>query len=126
MKKNILIVDDEEDIVKLLTTIFELEEYEVHSAKDGEEALKIARLVHPGVMLLDVQIPLKNGYEVCKEIKSDIDLSDTKVLMITGMVQNYDREKAEDARADALINKPFRSQVLVEKVEGLLNNTLIG
>jgi len=121
--KKILIVEDEEDVLELLSEIFsELEDYRVLCARDGEEALRIARLDNPDIILLDIQLPKMNGHEVCKSLKSDPAMSHIKVLMLSGMAQNSNRQKAHEAGADAYIAKPFSSIALLEKVEELLKN----
>ena len=123
MTKKILIVEDEEDILALLFAIFgDLEDYRVLCARDGEEALRIARADNPDIILLDIQLPKMNGHEVCKSVKSNSAMSHTKVLMLSGMVQNSDRQKAQEVGADGYITKPFSSIALVEKVEELLRS----
>ncbi|MBA7657016.1 Alkaline phosphatase synthesis transcriptional regulatory protein PhoP [subsurface metagenome] len=110
MTKKILIVEDEEDIIELLSAIFgDLGDYKVLYARDGEEALKIARVDNPDVILLDIQLPKLNGYKICKLIKSDPAMNHTKVLMLSGMAQNSDWLKAQKAEADGYIVKPFSS-----------------
>jgi DNA-binding response OmpR family regulator len=123
MTKKILIVEDEEDIIELLSAVFDdLSDYKVLYARDGEEALKIARLDSPDVILLDIQLPKLNGYKICKLIKSDPAMSLAKVLMLSGMAQTSDWLKAQEAGADDYIVKPFSSAALVEKVEELLRS----
>ena len=119
--KKILIVEDEKDILELLLSVFDdSRDYRTLSATDGEEALKLARVDNPDIILLDIQLLTLNGYEVCKSVKSDPALSSTKVLMLSGMTQHYDWQKAKEAGADGYITKPFSSTELLEKVEGLL------
>jgi len=121
--KKILITEDEEDTLELLSEIFgDLGDYEILCARDGEEALRITRVDDPDIILLDIQLPKLNGYEVCKLMKSDPTMSQTKVLMISGMAQNSDWQKAQEAGADGYIIKPFSSIELVEKVEELLRS----
>jgi DNA-binding response OmpR family regulator len=121
--KKILIVEDEEDIIELLSAIFDDPEgYRVLYARDGEEALRIAQLNNPDIILLDILLPKSNGYQVCKLIKSDPAMSHTKIIMLSGMAQNSDRQKAWEAGADDYIAKPFSSTALVEKVEELLRS----
>ncbi len=123
MAKKILLVEDEETILELLSDIFgDLGDYRVLCARDGEEALRIARADNPDIILLDVQLPKINGYEVCKLMKSDPAMSHTKVLMLSGMAQTSDRQKAQKVGADAFIAKPFDLIALVEKVEELLKS----
>ncbi len=121
--KKILIVEDEEDIIELLSAIFgDLGDYKVLYARDGEEALKIARVDNPDVILLDIQLPKLNGYKICKLIKSDPAMNHIKVLMLSGMAQNSDWLKAQETGADGYIVKPFSSTALIEKLEELLRS----
>jgi DNA-binding response OmpR family regulator len=121
--KKILVVEDEKDILKLLLSIFDdLKDYRILSTIDGEGALRIARVDNPDIILLDIQLPGLNGYKVCKSVKSDPTMSHTKVLMLSGMAQDSDRQKAQEAGADGYIAKPFSSIELLEKVEGLLRS----
>jgi DNA-binding response OmpR family regulator len=121
--KKILIVEDEEDIIELLSAIFDdLGGYGVLCARDGEEALRIAQLNNPDIILLDILLPKLNGYQVCKLIKSDPAMSHTKILMLSGMAQNSDQLKAREVGADGYIAKPFSSSTLVKKVEELLRS----
>ena len=123
MSKKILIVEDEEDILELLSVAFEdLGDYEIICARDGEEALRIAKTNNPCIILLDVALPKLNGYEVCRSVKSDPGMSHTKVLMLSGMAQASDRLEAQEAGADDYILKPFNPTVLVESVEALLKS----
>ena len=122
MVKKALIVEDEEDILELLSAIFGFEDYEVLYAKDGEEALQIARAENPDIILLDIHLPKMNGHEVCKSVKSDPAMSHTKVLMLSGMSQDFNLQKALETGADAYMTKPFSSTEIVEKVEELLRS----
>jgi len=121
--KKILIVEDEKDILELLLCVFDdSRDYRTLSATDGEQALKLVRVDNPDIILLDIQLPRLNGYEVCKSVKSDPNMSHIKVLMLSGMAQNSDRQKAQEAGADGYIAKPFSSIELLEKVEELLRS----
>ena len=123
MIKKILIVEDEEDIIELLSAIFDdCGGYGVLCARDGEEALRIAQLNNPDIILLDILLPKLNGYQVCQLIKSEPAMSHTKILMLSGMAQNSDRRKAWEAGADGYIAKPFSSTALVAMVEELLRS----
>ena len=123
MTKRILIAEDEEDILELFTEIFnDLGDYEILCARDGEETLRIARVDNPDIILLDIQLPKLNGYEICKSVKSEPTIPPTKVLMLSGMAQNSDWQKAQQVGVDGYITKPFSSITLVEKVEELLRS----
>jgi CheY-like chemotaxis protein len=124
VNRKILIVEDEEAILELLSEIFkEIGDYTVLQARDGEEALRVAWAARPDVILLDIQLPKRNGYEVCKLIKSDSVMSHTKVLLISGTPPNLVWPKAREMGADGYIAKPFSSIMLVEKVEELLTGS---
>jgi len=117
MNKKVLVVDDEEVIVELLTEILgDFNDFTVYTAQNGDEALRLTREHHPDVVLLDIQLPKKNGIEVCRTIKSDPLTADVKVVMLTGLSQVYANDVALDAGADSYITKPFSSYSLVNKV----------
>jgi DNA-binding response OmpR family regulator len=121
MTKKILIVEDEEAILALLSTIFDdRSKYTTLCASDGEEALRIAQVDNPDIILLDIQIPKINGREVCKSVKSDPAMSHTKVLMLSGMAQTTGWQKAREVGADGYVAKPFDLIALMETVEELL------
>ena len=122
MTKKLLIVEDEEKILKMLLAVFGMEDYEVLCAKDGEEALRIAREDSPDLILLDVWLPKINGQEVCKLVRSNPATSKMKILMISGFVQHYDVRKAFEAGADDYMTKPFDTTILLEKIEELLSS----
>jgi DNA-binding response OmpR family regulator len=127
MTKKMLIVEDEETVLTLLSTIFSFfKEYEILLARDGEEAFRIVREDIPDIILLDIQLPKMNGYELCKVVKSDTTMSHTKVLMLSGMAQESDLQKAQEAGADACMTKPFSARAVVEKVEELLKSNKSG
>jgi len=119
----IMIVEDDESVGELLHTIFAgvIGKYQVVYVKDGEEALKLARIVVPDIILLDINLPGLNGYDVCRQVKTDPNMSQTKIIMVTGMAQNSDWAKSKEAGADDYFTKPFRATALVERVETLLN-----
>ena len=121
--KKILVVEDEEDIIELIYAMFDgLVDYETLYARDGEEALKIAQTDKPNIIVLDIQLPKLNGYELCKFIKSDPAMSQTKIIMLSGMTQNCDQLKAQQVGADEYIRKPFTSTVLIETIDALLKS----
>jgi two-component system alkaline phosphatase synthesis response regulator PhoP len=122
VNKKILIVEDDEAILELCSTIFGFEGYRVLCARDGEEALRIMGEEKPGIILLDIQIPKINGMELCRLVKLDPAMSHTKILMLTGMSQDFSLPKALEMGADAYITKPFSLPTIVEKVTELLKN----
>ena len=123
MTRKMLIVDDEESILTLLSTIFgHTGDYTILCARDGEEALKVARADNPDIILLDNRLPGISGLEVCGKVKSDPTMSHIKVLILSCQGQNFDWQKARELGADSYITKPFSSSLLVEKVAELLGN----
>jgi DNA-binding response OmpR family regulator len=119
-ERKILVVDDEPNVVRSLTFVLEKEGYDVSSAANGEEAMAKIQEVKPKLVFLDVMMPKKNGYEVCKEVKDNSSLSDTHIIMLTAKGQEADREKGFDAGADEFMTKPFSLMAVVDRVKKLL------
>ena len=121
MTKKILVVDDEDAILELVdATLREGAQYEILLARDGEEALRIAREEKPDILFLDVLMPGLDGYQLCRVLKEAADTVHIKVIMLTALGQESDREKALEAGADDYIAKPFSPTVLLEKVDEAL------
>jgi DNA-binding response OmpR family regulator len=118
--RKILVVDDEPNVVRSLTFVLEKEGYDVTSAANGEEAMAKIQEIKPKLVFLDVMMPKKNGYEVCKEVKDNSSLSDTHIIMLTAKGQEADREKGFDAGADEFMTKPFSLMAVVDRVKKLL------
>lgn len=121
MTNKILIVENEMETTGLFCEIFQgLDDYEVCYVVDGYKALVSAGVFKPDVVLLDIQLPDLDGYEVCRLIKTNPLLSGTRVLMISGLEHDPLCYQSQDAGADDCISKPFISWVLLEKIERLL------
>ena len=120
MSKSILIVDDEPNIVISLEFLLKREGYQVAVAADGEEAMLKLKELLPDLVLLDVMLPLKNGFAVCQEIRSDPQLSALKILMLTAKGRDTEVQKGLALGADAYMTKPFATKELVAKVRELL------
>ncbi len=120
MSERILIADDEPNILISLEYLMKREGYEVHVARDGQEALDVLRREHPRLVLLDVMMPLRNGFEVCQELRADETLKDTLVLMLTAKGRDTDIAKGLGVGADAYMTKPFSTKELVVKVREML------
>ncbi len=121
MTKKILIVDDEQNIVISLEFLMKREGYEVSIANDGEEAVARIRSEQPDLVLLDVMMPKKSGFEVCQEIKSDPALKMVRILMLTAKGRDTEVAKGLAMGADAYMTKPFSTKDLVEKVRAMLS-----
>jgi CheY-like chemotaxis protein len=120
MKGNLLIVDDQADIRKLIRMTLEFEGYTLIEAQDGAEALRLANSSKPALMLLDVMMPGElDGFQVCEQIKKDPALADTRIVMLTARGQQSDLERGRKAGADAYLTKPFSPLELIDTIERL-------
>lgn len=120
MSTAILIADDEPNILVSLEYLMKREGYTVHLAHDGQEALDMLRRERPRLLLLDVMMPRKTGFEVCQELRQDDTVRDTLVLMLTAKGRETDIVKGLALGADAYMTKPFSTRELVLKVRELL------
>jgi two-component system alkaline phosphatase synthesis response regulator PhoP len=118
----ILIADDEPNILVSLEFLMKREGYVVHLARDGEEALAVLRRERPRLVLLDVMMPKKTGFEVCQEIRHDESIKDTLILMLTAKGRETDVVKGLALGANAYMTKPFSTRELVQKVHALLES----
>jgi DNA-binding response OmpR family regulator len=115
-----LVVDDEPNIVRSLAFVFNKEGYDVSIAEDGAQAMTLIRESKPDILILDVMMPHMSGYDVCREVKSDPELQDIHVLMLTAKGQKRDREDALAQGADEYISKPFSPIQELTRVKEIL------
>jgi twitching motility two-component system response regulator PilH len=94
--------------------------FRVLSASDGEEALEIATRLHPDLLVLDIILPKKNGFQVCRQLKTESATADIKILMLSSKNQASDRFWGQKQGADAYITKPFDDDELIAAIESLL------
>lgn len=120
MSQKILIADDEPNIVISLEYLLKREGYVVVIARDGQEALESITRERPDLVLLDVMMPKKTGFEVCQAVRASDDLQATKILMLTAKGRDTDLAKGLAMGADAYITKPFSTRELVQKVAEML------
>ena len=120
MPTEILIVDDEPNIVLSLEYLMQQAGFEVRSARDGDAALEAMEGGAPDLVLLDVMMPKRDGYEVCQAIRSRPEWKHVKVIMLTAKGREVEREKGISLGADDYVTKPFATQELVDKVRQLL------
>ena len=116
----ILIADDEPDITLILKTTLVRHGYRVVTARDGEEALEKARAERPGLLLLDLMMPKKDGYEVCRALRDDPQFSLLPIIMLTAKSEAADRLLGFEVGADDYITKPFDRDELVARVRAIL------
>jgi DNA-binding response OmpR family regulator len=120
MAKRVLIVDDEPNIVESLQFLLEDVGYAVRTAGDGGQALERAADFQPDLVLLDVMMPVRNGYEVCQALKADPATRDARVLMLSAKGCDVEIAKGLEVGADAYMTKPFATRELLAKVRELL------
>ena len=120
MKKKLLLADDSVTIQKVVQITFSHDDYDLTVVDNGDIAYEKARLQRPDLILADVFMPGKNGYELCAAVKNDPSLARVPVLLLTGTFEPFDEAKARSAGADRWIAKPFESQALIACVEELL------
>ena len=120
MSHKVLIADDEPNIVISLEYLMKRAGYEVHIARDGQEAIDAIRRERPRLVLLDVMMPRKSGFDVCQELRADAQIKDTLVLMLTAKGRDTDVDKGLGVGADAYMTKPFATKELVAKVAEML------
>jgi len=120
MSRKILVADDEPNIVISLEYLMKREGYTVLVARDGQEALDAIARDRPDLVLLDVMMPKKSGFEVCQAVRASEELQATKILMLTAKGRDTDVAKGLALGADAYMTKPFSTRELVRKVAEML------
>jgi DNA-binding response OmpR family regulator len=116
----IVVADDEEDILELVSIGLERAGYVIHRARDGEEALALAREHRPNVAILDVAMPKLDGFELTRRLRNDPETSEIKIVLLTARVQEADVDEGLAAGAHDYIKKPFSPQELQDRVDALL------
>ena len=120
MSLKILVADDEPNIVISLEYLMRREGYTVLVARDGQEALDMIASERPDLVLLDVMMPKKSGFEVCQAVRASEALQATKILMLTAKGRDTDLAKGLALGADAYMTKPFSTRELADKVAEML------
>jgi DNA-binding response OmpR family regulator len=118
--KHVLIADDEPNIVVSLEFLMKREGHRVTVARDGDAALAAIRAERPDLVLLDVMMPGKSGFEICSAVRADESIADTKILMLSAKGRDTDLAKGTALGADAYMTKPFSTRELADKVRELL------
>jgi two-component system, OmpR family, phosphate regulon response regulator PhoB len=118
--KKLLIADDEPGIRRLIRMTLESDEYEIIEATNGDEALELARLHKPALVLLDVMMPRRGGFEICRDLKADPETASITVVMLTARTQDADQREGDTAGADHYFMKPFSPLALMRKVDEIL------
>lgn len=123
----ILLVDDEPDILEIVKYNLSLEGYQIHTAENGEDAIKKAKIHKPHLIILDVMMPVMDGMEACEKLRIIPELSETIITFLTARGEDYAQVAGFEVGADDYITKPIKPKVLISKVKALLrrfNNTI--
>ena len=119
-KKRIVIIEDEANIAKAEEMILS-PHYDISVAYDGEAGLKLVKEIKPDLIVLDRMLPERGGYDVCFHIRQDDAIKDTKILMVTALAQNIDKDKGTFVGTDDYLVKPFEPDQLLDAVNKLLS-----
>ena len=120
MGARILIADDEPNIVASLEFLLQSKDYETCVAHDGAEALELVERFQPDLLLLDVMMPLVNGFEVCRTIRGNPAYEDIKIVMLSARGREAERTQGLALGADAYVTKPFSTKELLAKIGEML------
>ena len=121
MTKKILIADDEPNIVISLEFLLKREGYEIVVAHNGAEALDRVRAERPDLAILDVMMPLRNGFEVCQDLRQDPEFANLRIMMLTAKGRDTEVSKGLALGADVYMTKPFSTRELVAQVKALID-----
>ena len=120
MPKKVLLVDDEPNILLSLEFLMQRAGYQIETAADGDAALACIAANPPDLVLLDVNMPKRDGFDVCQTLRANPDWAAVRVIMLTAKGRDVEREKGIALGADDYITKPFSTQDVVEKVKAIL------
>lgn len=120
MSKRILVVEDQEDNRQILRDLLASADYEMIEAQDGEAAIAAAKANRPDLILMDIQLPVLDGYEATRRIKAEADLKHIPIIVVTSYALSGDEVKARDAGCDAYVTKPYSPRLLLAKIKEFL------
>jgi DNA-binding response OmpR family regulator len=120
MSKRVLVAEDEPNIVAAVQFLLRRAGYEVHVARNGDEALKLVETCSPDLVLLDVMMPVRSGYEVCKRMREHPEWRHIKIIMLSAKGRDAEVNKGLAMGADLYVTKPFSTRDLVGKINALL------
>ncbi len=126
MTPRILVVEDQEDNRTILRDLLTSVGYEILEATTGMEGVEQAKLHHPDLILMDIQLPVIDGYEATRQIKADAALAATPIVAVTSFALSGDEEKARAAGCDGYVTKPFSPRQLLATVRGYLESDASG
>ncbi len=120
MSKRILVVEDQEDNRQILRDLLGSVDYEMIEAGDGEAGVAAAKAERPDLILMDIQLPVMDGYEATRRIKADPDLKNIPVIVVTSYALSGDEAKARAAGCDSYVTKPYSPRQLLAKIREYL------
>ncbi len=120
MPQTILVVEDERNIVESLSVLMKKAGFSVRVARDGNTALRTIESEAPDLVLLDIMMPRRDGYEVCRTIRANPDWDQVRIIMLSAKGRDLDRRKGLELGADDYITKPFSTREIVERVQEIL------
>ena len=120
MSKQVLLIEDEPNIIEAISFILSRDGWSVKTHSNGADAVEIVRERQPDIVILDVMLPGKSGYDILRELREDPENAALPVLMLTARGQSKDREIAERAGCDAFMTKPFSNADVLETVRSLV------
>lgn len=123
MPQRILVVDDDPSITKVVRAYLEQAGYEVLTAADGEQALQLVRQERPGLVVLDVMLPNRDGWEITRSLRADPSTAATPIILLTARVDDVDKILGLELGADDYITKPFNAREVVARVRALLRRS---
>ena len=122
----ILVVDDSPTALRLTSELLASHGFEVLTANDGNEAVEVAESRLPDLMLLDIVLPGRNGFQVCRKLRSSEDTSGIRIVMLSSKSQEHDRLWARRQGADGYLTKPFNEKALLESIKSVLSRPCTG
>ncbi len=125
VRKKVLVIDDSVTVRKVTSRFLEREGFDAHVAKDGVDALRILQEFTPDLMLLDIEMPRMDGFEVATQVRHNERLKDTPIIMITSRTGDKHRERAMEVGVNDYLGKPFQESVLLERISSLLGLELV-
>ena len=120
MSKKILVVEDQEDNRQILRDLLSSAGYDMSEAENGEEALAAVAKERPDLILMDIQLPIMDGYEATRRIKSDPKTRAIPIIVVTSYALSGDEAKAREAGCDAYVTKPYSPRALLAKIKEFL------
>ena len=122
MSKRILIVEDQEDLRGMLRDLLTGSDYSVVEAADGAAGIAMAKSEHPDLILMDIQMPVIDGYEATRQIKEDPTIKKIPIVAVSSFAMKGDEEKARSAGCDHYVTKPYSPMQLLKVIRGLLGH----